>query len=257
LNAAPQADLPLINGGPGAFLHSSSADSDELKRRIAMAVRYPDPPLVLMVLMSAGLFPGLPVWGWGSFGGFVDHPARVGACLVVVLASIPVLFSGTSLGRGMFSDARTPWIFLLAFGFTTVMAWLPAYADRRDIATLDGDLSRYSGLALLILGCILRVGPMFELGPRFRPPWVKQEDHRLVTTGFYRYVRNPSYLGALLGMMGWFLVFRSGPGFLLSLLAIPVAIPLIRREEAMLEEEFGDAYVAYKNRTWRLIPFVN
>jgi protein-S-isoprenylcysteine O-methyltransferase Ste14 len=58
-------------------------------------------------------------------------------------------------------------------------------------------------------------------------------------------------------MMGWFLVFRCGPGFLLSLLAIPVAIPLIRREEAMLEEEFGDAYVAYKNRTWRLIPFVN
>jgi protein-S-isoprenylcysteine O-methyltransferase Ste14 len=222
-----------------------------------MAVRYPDAPLLLIVIASAAIFMGLPAWGWGSFSGFVDHPARVGACLVIVLASLAVLFSGTSLGRGLVADARTPWILLLVFGFTMVMAWLPAYADRRDIATLDGDFSRYIGLALLILGCILRVGPMFELGPRFRPPWIKQEDHRLVTTGFYRYVRNPSYLGALLIMMGWFLVFRSGPGLLLSLLSIPVAIPFIRREEAMLQEEFGDAYVAYKNRTWRLIPFVN
>ena len=41
------------------------------------------------------------------------------------------------------------------------------------------------GLALLIAGCILRVGPMFEL-VRFRPPWLKQDEHRLVTTGFYQ-----------------------------------------------------------------------
>jgi protein-S-isoprenylcysteine O-methyltransferase Ste14 len=98
---------------------------------------------------------------------------------------------------------------------------------------------------------------MFDLGGRFRPPWVKQEEHRLVTTGFYRHVRNPSYLGAFLAMMGWFLVFRCGLGFLLTLLLLPLAIPLIRKEEAMLQEEFGAEYTAYKQRTWRLIPFVN
>ena len=101
---------------------------------------------------------------------------------------LPVLFSGTSLGRGMFEQMLGRHGFSWSHSvLTLVMAWLPAYADRRDIATLDGDISRYTGLALLMLGCILRVGPMFELGPRFRPPWVKQEDHRLVTTGFYRY----------------------------------------------------------------------
>lgn len=213
--------------------------------------------MFLLVLVSAGIFLGLPVWGWGSFGGFVDHPARVGACLVIVLATLVVPFSNANLGRGTLVDARTPWILLLATAFTMPIAWLPAYADRRDVATLDGDVSRYIGLALLIMGCILRIGPMFELGPRFRPPWMKQEDHRLVTTGFYRYVRNPSYLGVFVGMMGWFLVFRCGLGFLLALLLMPVAIRLIRREEAMLQEEFGDAYRAYKENTWRLIPFIN
>jgi protein-S-isoprenylcysteine O-methyltransferase Ste14 len=222
-----------------------------------MALRLQNAGVVLIVLVSTGLFLGVPVWGWGSLGGFVDHPARVGACLVVVLASLAVLFSRANLGGALSADKRTPVILLGVIVFSLLMAWLPAYADRREILTLDGDFSRYLGLALLIAGCILRVGPMFELEGRFRPPWMKQEDHRLVTTGFYRHIRNPSYLGAFLGMMGWFLVFRCGAGFVLSVLLLPVAIPLIRREEAMLMEEFGEEYAAYKKRTWRLIPFVN
>ena len=58
-------------------------------------------------------------------------------------------------------------------------------------------------------------------------------------------------------MMGWFLVFRCGIGFLASLLSLPLWIPMIRKEEATLQAEFGDEYAAYKRRTWRLIPFVN
>jgi protein-S-isoprenylcysteine O-methyltransferase Ste14 len=231
--------------------------SIDLELRIAMAFRPPSISLVVLVVVSIGLFLVLPVWGWGSLGDFVDHPARVGACLTIILASIAFLFSGASMGGDTRADGRTRWILLFAMAFTLMMACLPAYADRRDIATLDGDASRYIGLALVLVGCVLRVGPTFELGPRFRPPWMPQQEHRLVTTGFYQYIRNPSYLGAFLGMMGWFLVFRCAIGFLLSVLAIPASIPLIRREEAMLAEEFGDEYAVYKKRTWRLIPFVN
>jgi protein-S-isoprenylcysteine O-methyltransferase Ste14 len=36
-----------------------------------------------------------------------------------------------------------------------------------------------------------------------------------------------------------------------------LAIRLIRREEAMLQQEVGDAQLASKNRTWRLIPLIN
>jgi protein-S-isoprenylcysteine O-methyltransferase Ste14 len=222
-----------------------------------MAVRLPDVRVALIVLVSMGIFLSLPVAGWWSVGGFVDHPARVGACLVVVLASITFLFSGASIGGASRAGACTGWILIVAMSFTLVVAWLPAYADRRGIATLAGDMIRYIGLALVIVGCVLRVGPTFELGSRFRPPWLAQQDHRLVTTGFYRHIRNPSYLGAILGMMGWFLVFRCGLGFLLTAVLVPLAIRMIRREEAMLHEEFGDEYAAYKKRTWRLIPIVN
>jgi protein-S-isoprenylcysteine O-methyltransferase Ste14 len=70
------------------------------------------------------------------------------------------------------------------------------------------------------------------------------------------YSRHPSYLGALLGAAGWFLVFRCGIGFLLGLLLIPLAVFWLPREEAMLLAEFDEEYAAYKRRTWRRLPFV-
>jgi hypothetical protein len=92
-----------------------------------------------MLMVFTTLFLGPPVWGWGSFGGFVDHPARVGARLVAFLATIALLFSGANMGGSGRTHARTTWILLPVMVLTLAMAWLPAYADRRDIATLDGD----------------------------------------------------------------------------------------------------------------------
>jgi protein-S-isoprenylcysteine O-methyltransferase Ste14 len=57
-------------------------------------------------------------------------------------------------------------------------------------------------------------------------------------------------------MAGWTLVFRSGPGLLLVLLAIPFVLVRIQDEERFLVSEFGDEYERYRRRTWRLLPFV-
>ena len=222
-----------------------------------MPVRQSKIGLIFLLLSSLTMFLILPILGWGSLSSFFNHPARAGACIVSLVATIAVLFSGANLCSDQSKNLQTVLIIAPVTAFSLVMAWLPAYADRRQIAVFDGDTIRYTGLVLLIFGCILRIGPMFVLGSRFRPPWLAQEDHRLVTTGFYRYIRNPSYLGAFVAMMGWFLVFRCVFGFLLSLILIPVAIHFIRKEEAMLQEEFQDQYSAYKKRTWRLIPFIN
>ena len=119
----------------------------------------------------------------------------------------------------------------------------------------DGDAVRYLGLVVYTAGCVLRIGPMFTLKNRFRAPWTTQKQHYLVTTGFYRYIRHPSYLGAILALLGWFLVFRCWIGFGVGLLLTPLAIPEIRKEEKMLADEFGEEYAAYQRRTW-ILPFV-
>jgi protein-S-isoprenylcysteine O-methyltransferase Ste14 len=79
-----------------------------------------------------------------------------------------------------------------------------------------------------------------------------QPGHTLVTTGLYRVIRHPSYLGLLVNSLGWALAFRSGLGLLLTALLIP---PLVARaEERLLRSQFGGEYEAYRTRTSRLIP---
>src|SRR6516225_7126628 len=136
------------------------------------------------------------------------------------------------------------------------VAWLPAYTDRRDLWTIDGDAVRYLGLALYVVGSVLRVGAVFVLGRRFSGLVAIQEGHQLETGSLYRVIRHPSYLGLLLVVFGWALVFRSAIGVVVSLVLVPPLVARMNSEEALLESEFGERYSDYRRRTWRLLPFL-
>jgi protein-S-isoprenylcysteine O-methyltransferase Ste14 len=212
--------------------------------------------VLLVTGISVALFFGLSALGWGSVGGLLGHPARAGALLIVAISAAASLFTGIHLGGCVRADARERWVLVPLTLISLGIAVLPAYDDRRDLLTIDGDATRYVGLVLLTIGAWLRVGPMFVLGRRFTWPLASQEESRLMTTGFYRFVRHPSYLGAFVGGIGWVLAFRSGLGLILILLLLPAFLHVVRAEEALLMEEFGEDYAAYRRRTWRVIPFV-
>jgi protein-S-isoprenylcysteine O-methyltransferase Ste14 len=95
---------------------------------------------------------------------------------------------------------------------------------------------------------------VFVLGHRFSGLVAIQPGHALVTSGPYRFIRHPSYLGLLIGTLGWALAFRSGVGLVLAALNLVPLIARIRAEEALLYSEFGTAYESYRSRTSRLIP---
>ena len=110
--------------------------------------------------------------------------------------------------------------------------------------------------AACVVGGALRIAPVFALGERFSGLVALQPGHELVTDGLYRRIRNPSYLGLLVGTLGWSLAFRSLVGVLLTALLIVPLVARMRAEEALLGEHFGEAYAAYRARTWRLVPWV-
>jgi protein-S-isoprenylcysteine O-methyltransferase Ste14 len=85
---------------------------------------------------------------------------------------------------------------------------------------------------------------------------VKIGHAELQTGGLYRVIRYPSYLGLLLGLFGWALVFRSTIGVLVSLLLLPPPAARMNSEEALLESEFGERYAGDSRRTWRRLPFL-
>jgi protein-S-isoprenylcysteine O-methyltransferase Ste14 len=74
----------------------------------------------------------------------------------------------------------------------------------------------------------------------------------LVTDGFFRYTRNPMYLGMASLLFGVALLLGTAG----ALLSVPLFVWVIRRnfilaEERFLEETFGKAYLAYKRRVRR------
>ena len=81
-----------------------------------------------------------------------------------------------------------------------------------------------------------------------------REDHRLVTSGPYRYIRHPLYTMGLLLFSSlsliaanWFMMLGTVLAFVLVSLRLP-------KEEAALIEAFGDEYRAYMQRTGRFLP---
>jgi protein-S-isoprenylcysteine O-methyltransferase Ste14 len=212
--------------------------------------------MTLLTAASVALYLGLAAWGWGGWSAFVAHPARAGAAVATVVIAVAAAFTSGNISSGRREDTRNRWIFLPILVLGVVLAWLPAYTDRRDIWTIDGDAVRYAGLALYVAGSILRVAPVFVLGRRFSGLVAIQEGHELVTGGLYGVVRHPSYLGLLLGQLGWVLVFRSAIGVLVALLLLPPLVARMNSEEALLESEFGARYADYRRRTWRLLPFL-
>ena len=163
-------------------------------------------------------------------------------------------FSPGNLSAGEREDRSNRWV-IAAIGVLGLLgAWLPAYTDRIDFLTVDGDTVRWIGVVLYLAGGVLRLWPVFVLGRRFSGLVAIQPGHTLVTDGIYRIVRNPSYLGLLVLSLGWALAFRSVVGVVLALINIVPLVARIRSEEALLHAQFGEQYDAYRRRTWRLVP---
>ena len=212
------------------------------------------PRLATVTIVGTLAYLGLAILGWGGFAAFFSHPARIALTIAVFVISGAALFSGGNLSPGEREDRTNRWV-LVAFAVIGLLAaYLPAYTDRKEIWTLDGDTIRWFGVALFAAGGALRLWPVFVLGRRFSGLVAIQPGHTLVTTGIYRVIRHPSYLGLLVNSLGWALAFRSGVGVLLTALLIPPLLARIRPEEALLRTQFGGEYEAYCARTSRLIP---
>jgi protein-S-isoprenylcysteine O-methyltransferase Ste14 len=208
----------------------------------------------LITIVATLAYLGLAVLGWGGLAAYFSNPARIVLAIMVFLLVGAALFSSGNLSPGEREDRSNRWV-LVAFALIGLLsAYLPAYTDRNEIWTIDGDLIRWLGVGLFAAGGTLRLWPVFVLGRRFSGLVAIQPGHELVTSGVYGVIRHPSYLGLFVNALGWALAFRSVVGLLLTAATIPPLLARIRAEEKLLRAQFGGEYNAYCSRTWRLIP---
>jgi protein-S-isoprenylcysteine O-methyltransferase Ste14 len=207
-------------------------------------------------VVNSIVFLGLSILGWRGPMAFFAHPARVAFAALIVAMTAVALLSPVNLSSGEREDPTSRVMLVPVTVVLLFLAWLMPFMDRRDLWTIDGDAARWTGVVILVVGGVLRIWPMFVLGRRFSGLVAIQPGHELVTTGLYSHVRHPSYLGMMLGLVGWALVFRSSLGVLTAGLGIPVLVLRIDSEEELLASHFGPAYADYRRRTWRLLPGV-
>ncbi len=214
----------------------------------------PSPKLVLSTVVSTVIWIVLALLGTGGISPWLHRPEFACTALVTFALSITGLFSGGNISAGVREDRGNRWV-LAAFGVVGVASTiLPPYLDRIGWWPMPGESLRWIGVGLYVAGGVLRLWPVFVLGHRFSGLVAIQANHTLVTDGIYARVRNPSYVGLLVILLGWSLVFRSWAGVVLTALTVIPLVARIRAEERLLHDQFGAEYDAYRARTWRLVP---
>jgi protein-S-isoprenylcysteine O-methyltransferase Ste14 len=109
-----------------------------------------------------------------------------------------------------------------------------------------------AGVPLLVLGFFLRAWATWHFYQQRMKVISVSPQQTLITTGPYRFSRNPLYLGGnVFIFFGASMMLGSPSALLITALHIPVADLLIRREEKQLEQTFGEEWLRYKERVRR------
>ena len=105
-------------------------------------------------------------------------------------------------------------------------------------------------LILFGVGLVLYCARLFKQAQTPIEPW--RPTANMITSGPYRFSRNPIYLGIVIAGAGIALAFDSW-WMLFSVLAFALIANkhVIEREEAYLERKFGEAYSSYRSETRR------
>lgn len=113
-------------------------------------------------------------------------------------------------------------------------------------------LAMPAGAALLLAGGLLAIAFIraFTRARTTINPY--ERSSALVTTGPYRFSRNPGYLGMALAYAG-IVILAGAPWALIVLVGVLIVVDrgVIAREERCLEATFGESYRRYKRRTRR------
>lgn len=102
---------------------------------------------------------------------------------------------------------------------------------------------QWIGLTIFVFGTILAIGALIQLRG------VENIDH-LVTSGLFKKLRHPMYLGFIFWIVGWSLYHSALASLGIGVLGIASVLWWRLLEDARLEVQFGSRYHKYRPTTW-------
>jgi len=145
---------------------------------------------------------------------------------------------------------------LVIFAAMAYFLWIP-------LGTLPGQTAfilAVLGLVVYLAGCAFMLWARRSLGKMWGISTSRNvrllDDHQIVQSGPYAYVRNPMYFGWWVAMLGLTMLYPVWMVLLMFLFSVYAFTGRARREDAALAERFGQAWTEYKKHTKYLIPFI-
>ena len=160
----------------------------------------------------------------------------------------PALSRGSSLNL-LKSVLHNIGVVLVGFGVAWIGTRLDLLVGWREFHSI---FATAAGWVLLDAGFLLRVWATFDFYERKMKVISLVPQRTLVTSGPYRFSRNPLYLGGnVFIFFGAALLVGSPSALLITALHLPLVNLFIRREEKQLEKNFGEQWLEYKKQVHR------
>jgi len=205
------------------------------------------------------------VGGIDDLAGFFSLYPRLGYAVLVVILGLVAGYQAIDAPKGLKGGKgeagklvrRQSIVKVVIIFLMYVFLALMPFADRGGIGVMfEGQAMRWPGLVLAGLGFALIFWSGFALSRFYSTDVTIQKNHRLITTGLYRHLRHPRYLGGVLFAIGFALLFSSWIGLAGSAMFLGVIVFRIKDEEALIHQEFGQEWETYCKQSWRLMPYL-
>ena len=174
-------------------------------------------------------------------------------CEIVGSMILPRLRQHRSSVKLERKDRGSGWIVITG----VITSIFVAFVFSQDKIAMLPEWTFYPGIALMIGGIFLRQWSITILGRFFSMMVSVQEGQSIIREGPYRFIRHPSYTGALLTLTGIGLAIQSWGALLVLILIFCIVYGYrIHIEEKALIMHIGEEYIAYIKTTKMLIPFI-
>lgn len=120
----------------------------------------------------------------------------------------------------------------------------------------QNDYWKITGIFLCAAGLIFAIMARIWLGKNWSGRITIKENHELIQSGPYAFTRNPIYSGFLLAFTGCSMSLGLLKGYLGIIFLVVCILIKISKEEAFMQEVFGEKYRVYMKKVKRLIPII-
>ncbi|MDR3419394.1 MAG: isoprenylcysteine carboxylmethyltransferase family protein [Nevskia sp.] len=151
---------------------------------------------------------------------------------------------------------RAVYLLTLLLGVLLLLEVIPLPGFLAGRLLPAGSVTYGLGVAILLCGAAFSIWARRHLGTNWSGTVTLKQNHELIRTGPYAWVRHPIYTGLLAGVTGTAVAEGTWSGLLAVVLVFVALLQKLSLEERWLGSLFGEEYARYRAEVRALIPLL-